>query len=68
MSSKPINRRKFIAALGLAGAGAVSAAVTARGLQPAAPADAVPRLSGFGAYSQVLPDHPRLSAQEGPCN
>lgn len=41
MSSNPINRRKFIAALGLAGAGAVSVAVTARALQPAAPADAV---------------------------
>ena len=48
MSSNPIDRRKFIATLGLAGVGAVGVVVGARGLQSATPAAAAAALESRG--------------------
>ncbi len=55
MSNSPINRRKFITSLGLAGAGAIAAIATARGLQPAAPtvAAAAPDSRGYRISAHI---------------
>lgn len=54
MSSNPVNRRKFITTLGLAGAGAVAAIATAGSLQPAAPAAAAaPDARGYRVSAHI---------------
>lgn len=55
MSSNPVNRRKFITSLGLAGAGAVAAIATVGSLQPAAPtaATAAPDSRGYRVSAHI---------------
>ena len=54
MSSTPVNRRKFITTLGLAGAGAVAAIATAGRLQPAAPTTvAAPDSRGYRVSAHI---------------
>lgn len=55
MSSNPVNRRKFITTLGLAGAGAVAAIATAGSLQPAAApaAAAAPDSRGYRVSAHI---------------
>lgn len=55
MSSNPVNRRKFITTLGLAGAGAVAAIASAGRLQPVAPAAAAaaPDARGYRVSAHI---------------